>query len=158
MKQDDKHNDTKQSEQSAKIAELTNDLQRTRADFENYRKHTEQDIAAAQLRSAENILSKLLPTIDIIDSATAQVPADLAENEWVKGVAAMRAKLLKSLGELGVEPITVKSGDLFDHNQHNAIQFDESEGDTEVVKVVLRTGYLYHGQVLRPAMVSVTRK
>ena len=86
------------------------------------------------------------------------MPADLAENEWVKGVAAMRAKLLKSLGELGVEPMMVKSGDLFDHNQHNAIQFDESEGDTEVVKAVLRMGYFYHGQVLRPAMVSVTRK
>lgn len=142
----------------AEIDGLINDLQRTRADFENYRKHTEQDVAVAQLRAVEHVLSKLLPTIDIIDNATAQVPDDLVENEWAKGVVAMRNKLLKSLSELGVEPMIVKSGDPFDHNQHNAIQFDESEGDTEVVEAVLRTGYFYRGQVLRPAMVSVTRK
>lgn len=142
----------------AEIDGLINDLQRTRADFENYRKHTEQDVAVAQLRAVEHILSKLLPTIDIIDNATAQVPTDLVENEWVKGIVAMRAKLLKSLGELGVEPMIVKPGDPFDHNQHNAIQFDESEGDIEVVAAVLRMGYFYRGQVLRPAMVSVTRK
>lgn len=150
--------DQKQLDLQAKIDELTNDLQRTRADFENYRKHTEQEIASASSQAEKRVINRLLPTIDIIDQAIAQLPAELKNNTWANGVVAMHAKLLKSLKELQIEVIDTKAGDSFDHNIHNAIQMDEAEGEREVIKEVLRTGYKYHGKIIRPAMVSVTRK
>ncbi len=152
------NNDQQASDLIDKITELTNDLQRTRADFENYRKHIENDLTVARQTGQSETIKKLLPTLDIIDAALANVPADLADNEWAKGIVAMQKKLAKSLSDIGLTKIDAKPGDVFDHDQHDAIQMDDAEGETEVLSAVLRSGYLYHGEVLRPAMVSVTRK
>lgn len=153
-----KKEDKKVAELEAKLAELTNDLQRTRADFENYRKHVEHDLATARQLGQSETVKKLLPTLDIIDAALANVPAELADNDWAKGIMAMQKKLVKSLSDMGLAKMDAKPGDTFDHDRHDAIQMDEAEGETEVLSAILRPGYLYHGEVLRPAMVSVTRK
>ena len=153
-----KKEDKKSEDLDAKVTELTNDLQRTRADFENYRKHVEYDLAMARELGQSSTVKKLLPTLDIIDAALANVPAELADNEWTKGIVAMQKKLTKSLSDMGLSKMNAKPGDAFDHNLHDAIQMDDAEGDTEVLSAILRPGYLYHGEVLRPAMVSVTRK
>ena len=123
------------NEQQAKLTELTNLVQRTRADFENYRKHTEADMA---------VVKKLLPIIDVLDTAMASLPDDLADNNWAKGIAGAHKNLAKMMGDLHLAKQEVKVGDVFDHNQHNAIQFEDGEGDKEVIAEVLRPGYLYN--------------
>lgn len=146
------------NEQQAKLTELTNLVQRTRADFENYRKHTEADMDRARQLGEESVVKKLLPIIDVLDTAMASLPDDLADNNWAKGIAGAHKNLAKMMGDLHLAKQEVKVGDVFDHNQHNAIQFEDGEGEREVIAEVLRPGYLYNGQVLRPAMVKVAKK
>jgi molecular chaperone GrpE len=141
------------------LGELTLDLQRTRADFENYRKRVEAEKQAAQDLGQTKAIMKLLPVIDTIERAIANVPAELADNAWVKGVAGLSKQLDKQLKDLGLEKIDAKPGTPFNPELHQAVQFDEAaEGDKEVVAEELRAGYILNGAVVRDAMVKVTRQ
>lgn len=141
------------------LGELTLDLQRTRADFENYRKRVEVEKQAAQKVGETKAVMKLLPVIDTIERAVANVPAELAENAWVKGVANLTKQLDKQLKDLGLEKIDAKPGVAFNPEFHQAVQFDdEAEGKTEVIAEELRSGYVLNGEVIRDAMVKVTRQ
>ena len=145
------------NDQQAKITELTNLVQRTRADFENYRKHTEADMSRARQLGEESVVKKLLPIIDVLDTAMASVPDDLADNSWAKGIVGAHKNLSKKMGDLHIARQEVKTGDAFDHNQHNAIQFEDGDGDKEVIAEVLRPGYLYNNSIIQPAMVKVAK-
>ena len=141
------------------LGELTLDLQRTRADFENYRKRVEAEKQAAQDLGQTKAIMKLLPVIDTIERAIANVPAELADNAWAKGVAGLSKQLDKQLKDLGLEKIDAKPGTPFNPELHQAVQFDEAaEGDKEVIAEELRAGYILNGAVVRDAMTKVTRQ
>ena len=148
----------KQEEFEQQIGELTQDLQRTRADFENYRKRGEADKAATYQHGQAAAINKLLPVIDNIDRAISHVPDELADNQWVKGVTALSKSLDKSLEGLNLKRIEAAPGTEFNPELHEAIQFDEdAEGEREVIAEELQAGYLLGGQPIRHAMVKVTR-
>ena len=141
------------------LGELTLDLQRTRADFENYRKRVEAEKQSAHQMGQAKSVMKLLPVIDTIERAIANVPEELADNAWVKGVAGLGKQLDKQLKEIGLEKIDAKPGTPFNPELQQAVQFDESaEGDKEVIAEELRAGYILDGAVIRDAMVKVTRQ
>jgi grpE len=141
------------------IDELTLDLQRTRADFENYRKRVEAEKQSAHSMGQAKSVMKLLPVIDTIERAIANVPEELADNAWAKGMAGLGKQLDKQLKEIGLEKIDAKPGTLFNPELHQAVQFDEeADGDKEVVAEELRAGYTLDGTVIRDAMVKVTRR
>lgn len=141
------------------IDELTLDLQRTRADFENYRKRVEAEKQSAHSMGQAKSVMKLLPVIDTIERAIANVPEELADNAWAKGVAGLGKQLDKQLKEIGLEKIDAKPGTLFNPELHQAVQFDEAaDGEKEVVAEELRAGYTLDGAVIRDAMVKVTRQ
>ena len=141
------------------IDELTLDLQRTRADFENYRKRVEAGKQSAHSMGQAKSVMKLLPVIDTIERAIANVPEELADNAWAKGVAGLGKQLDKQLKEIGLEKIDAKPGTSFNPELHQAVQFDEeADGDKEVVAEELRAGYTLDGTVIRDAMVKVTRQ
>ena len=141
------------------VDELTGDLQRTRADFENYRKRSEADKAATYQHGQSAAIMKLLPVIDNIERAVAYIPDDLQDNKWAQGVANLVKNLDKSLESLNLKRIDAKSGVDFDPDLHEAIQFDEeAEGETEVIAEELQAGYALNGQPIRHTMVKVTRK
>lgn len=141
------------------IDELTLDLQRTRADFENYRKRVEAEKQSAHSMGQAKSVMKLLPVIDTIERAIANVPEELADNAWAKGVAGLGKQLDKQLKEIGLEKIDAKPGISFNPELHQAVQFDEEvDGDKEVVAEELRAGYTLDGTVIRDAMVKVTRQ
>ena len=143
-------------EQQAKLAELTDLAQRTRADFENYRKNSEANLARAEERSRERVVKQLL--VDALDMATVNLPESLADDDWAKGVIATRRNMERMMKELGLIRQPVRAGDAFDHDQHEAISFEGGEGESEIIAEVMRPGYLYKGFVLRPAMVKVAKK
>lgn len=150
---------TKKDEDAAKIAELTTDIQRIRADFENYRKRSEQEKEAAKEMGEARAIAKLLPAVDIIDRAVANIPKDIESHSWVSGISGLVKKLDTTLRDLSLSKIKSTEGTLFDPSLHQAIQFDEdSVGDKEVVAEELQTGYLHKGNVLRPAMVKAKRQ
>lgn len=141
------------------VAELTADLQRTRADFENYRKRVEAEKASARASGQSSAILKLLPVVDTIDRAVGHTPEELAGNKWVDGVAKLPKSLEKALQGLDVVRIKAAPGVEFDPSLHEAIQFDEeAAGDTEVIAEELQAGYTLSGTPIRPAMVKVTRK
>ncbi len=152
-----KTNKTEDLEQQ--LGELTLDLQRTRADFENYRKRVEAEKQSAHQMGQAKSVMKLLPVIDTIERAIANVPEELADNAWAKGVAGLSKQLDKQLKDLGLEKIDAKPGTPFNPELHQAVQFDETvEGDKEVIAEELRAGYILNGAVVRDAMVKVTRQ
>lgn len=142
-----------------RIGELTLDLQRTRADFENYRKRVETEKQQAMSRGEAKTALKLLPVIDTIERAVMHIPDDIVEHKWVQGVAGLVKQLDKSLDSMGIARIDATPGTTFDPELHQAIQMDEdAEGDTEVIAEELQAGYTLSGSPIRHAMVKVTRK
>lgn len=151
--------DSKYEKLQVENSELKNDLQRTRADFENYRKNVEGRISNAQNLGEKKAILALIPMVDDIERAISHLPAELAENSWAQNVVKMSKNLEKNLSKLGVEKIDSSKGAIFNPELHEAIQFDEgSEGEEEVIVEELRAGYNLKGEVLRHAMVKVGRK
>lgn len=154
----DKKPSKKEQELSQQLAELTVDLQRQRADFENYRKRIDQEKQQVQQNATATTILKLLPVIDTIERALAHAPAELADNTWARGITALGKTLDKSLADLGLERIIATPGTIFDPSRHEAVMMDETPGNQEVIAEELRPGYLLQGLVMRPSMVKVTRQ
>lgn len=151
--------DSKCEKLQTENSELKNDLQRTRADFENYRKNVESRISNAQNLGEKKAILALIPMVDDIERAISHLPEDLVKNAWAQNVVKMSKNLEKNLSKLGVEKINSSNGAIFNPELHEAIQFDEeSEGEEEIVAEELRAGYTLKGEVLRAAMVKVGRK
>jgi molecular chaperone GrpE len=141
------------------VAELTADLQRTRADFENYRKRVETEKQMAKATGEASAVLRLLPVIDNIERAVGHMPAELADDKWAQGVVGLVKNLEKSLENMNLKRIEAMPGTVFDPELHEAIQFDEeAEGEQEVIAEELQAGYLLNGQPIRHAMVKVTRQ
>lgn len=158
MAKDAKTEDNPNDELQTRIDELTADLQRTRADFENYRKRMEAEKAAAREAGQSAAILKLLPVIDNIERAIAYVPEDLKDNAWAQSVTKLVKNLESSLKGLNLERIDADAGVPFDPEVHEAIQFDEdAEGEREVIAEELQPGYRLNGRPIRHAMVKVTR-
>ena len=131
-----------------RIIELTNDLQRTRADFENYRKQTELQRSQAMSAARFATVEKFLPLIDDFSRALATYPDQLAP---------LAKNFEKLLSSLGLSVINSESGTEFNPDFHEAVSVEDGEGETEVITETLRPGYSYEEVVLRPAMVKVGR-
>lgn len=128
-----------------KIVELTNDLQRTRADFENYRKQMDAQKATAISLAELDTVAKILPLLDDIDRAIAATPE----------LKPLEKTLEKTVGELGLSKIPSEVGTDFNPELHEAVLMLDGEGEREVISEVLRPGYKYGDKVLRSAMVKV---
>lgn len=141
------------------VAELTADLQRTRADFENYRKRVETEKVAARENGKAGAIMKLLPIIDTIERAAVYMPDDLKDHKWAQGISGLVKNLEKALEGLDLKRINAKQGVEFNPDLHEAIQFDEdAEGDKEVISEELQAGYTLGDQPIRHAMVRVTKQ
>ena len=142
-----------------KIGELTNDLQRTRADFENYRKRVEIEKTLARENGQTSAILKLIPVIDNIERAINYMPPELAEIKWAQSVSGLTKNLEKSLDSLNLKRIDSNPGTVFNPELHEAVQFDEeATGESEVIAEELQAGYILNGQPIRHAMVKVTRQ
>lgn len=141
------------------IAELTADLQRSRADFENYRRRVEDEKSQATAMGEAKSVIKLLPVIDTIERAVVHIPNDIADHQWVKGVGGLIKQLDKTLADMNLVRIKADPGTSFDPELHQAVQFDEdATGDSEVIAEELQAGYILKGAPIRHAMVKVTRQ
>lgn len=148
----------KVDETEQKLAELTADLQRVQADFENYRKRCEFEKDQARISGKSTTILKLLPVIDNIERAIAHQPARLKENKWAQGVTNLVKNLEKSLENLDLHRIDAKPGTVFDPELHEAIHMEEGDGETEVIAQELQSGYKLGSNVIRHSMVRVTRQ
>ena len=144
--------------QLAETAKKEQDLLlRTRAEIDNIRRRTEQDVEKAHKFALEKFAKDILNTIDNLERALA-TPAN-TEDESVKalfdGVELTLKELLATVARFGVEPVGVV-GEVFNPDLHQAISMQPMEGfETNQITTVLQKGYLLNGRVIRPAMVMV---
>jgi molecular chaperone GrpE len=138
----------------AKCEELTQALQRERADATNLRRRHEDEMAGLRNRSKANVVRDLLPVIDNFERALKHVPDDLKDNDYVKGVQGVVKQFEKTLQNIGVERIKTV-GEPFDPVLHEAISMEEGEGTREVVSEELQAGYRLGEDIIRHAMVRV---
>lgn len=141
-----------------KLNETTADLQRTRADFENYRKRVELEKEQVTRAAAARTVLQLLPVIDNIERALQHLPEHLKDDPWARSVVNLTKNLDKALEKLQLSRIEAAPGTVFDPQLHEAIQMDEADGDTEVITEELQPGYRLGDTVIRHSMVKVTRK
>ena len=144
--------------QLAETAKKEQDLLlRTRAEIDNIRRRTEQDVEKAHKFALEKFAKDILNTIDNLERALA-TPANM-EDESIKalfnGVELTLKELLATVARFGVEPVGVV-GEIFNPDLHQAISMQPMEGfETNQITTVLQKGYLLNGRVIRPAMVMV---
>jgi molecular chaperone GrpE len=136
------------------LNELRQTLQRRQADFENYRKRIEKERAEDNKRATARLIEALIPVIDGFEHALAAHREPQYEN-YKKGFELIYKQLLDNLTRLGVERIE-PLGKPFDPHQHQAMdRLETTEHEDGTVVQVYQPGYLFHGRVLRPAMVRV---
>ncbi len=132
-------------------------LQRTQADFENYRKRIARLQEEQSARAAAGLVDKLLPVLDTLDLAEAHLNETLDVSEDGKALRASRSMLMDILAKEGLERVD-RAEVPFDPSVHDAVAHSEGtdgDGGETLVDEVLRSGYRWKGQVLRPAMVRV---
>ena len=139
-------NEKNSAEFEAKITELTNDLQRTRADFENFRKQVEVQKENERKTTRLATVYKMLPLLDDLDRAI---------GAYVE-LKPLEKSLSKTLDGLKLAKIASGQGVEFNPDLHDAVMV-EGEGEKEVIAETLRPGYYYESEVLRPAMVKVKK-
>jgi molecular chaperone GrpE len=143
-----------QLDAKAHMAELTEALQRERADATNIRRRHDEEIAGLRGRIKANVISELLPVIDNFERALKHVPEDLAGNDYIKGVQGVVKQFEKTVTDMGVERIKT-TGEIFDPHLHEAVSMEEGDGQQEIVSEELQAGYRLGDDVLRHAMVRV---
>lgn len=139
------------------IADLTDALQRERADAQNIRRRHDEQIAGLKTLVKSQVVEELLPVIDNFERALGHVPKELKNNDYVKGVQGVVKQFEKTLQEIGVERIKTV-GEPFDPQLHEAIGMDDGNGDQEIVTAEMQAGYQLGDQVIRHAMVKVARQ
>ena len=126
---------------------------RTQADFENYRKRTAKDVAAAGSRARVGLIREVLPVVDNLERALSS--ATDADHGLVEGVRLVHSELQGVLQRAGVETIE-PAGEQFDPNVHEALSMRPEDGaESGVVLDVVEKGYRTADQVIRPARVVV---
>ena len=132
-------------------------LQRTQADFENYRKRITRQQEEQAARASQHLVDKLLPVLDALDLAENHLKDALDVGEGAKALHASRAMLMDILSREGLERVDQPEVP-FDPSVHDGVAHAEGEcgpGGETMVDEVMRSGYRWKGQVLRPAMVRV---
>ena len=146
---------------NAELAKLTADLEelrqtllRRQADFDNYRKRIEKERFEDAKRATARLVEGLIPVIDGFEHALAAHREAEYEN-YRKGFELIYKQLLDHLTKLGVERID-PVGKPFDPHLHQAVDRAETKDhDDGTILQVFQPGYVFHGRVLRPAMVRV---
>lgn len=136
------------------VGELTEALQRERADATNVRRRAEAEKQQMADLYKAIIVRSLLPAIDNLERALIHAPKDLKDHDYVKGVQGVIKQFEAAFKELGVERIKTR-GERFDPHLHEAVSMEEGEGKVETVCEELQPGYKIGDEIIRHAIVKV---
>lgn len=138
-------------EPDPRVADLTETLQRVKAEYDNYRKRTERERQVVVETATAAVLAALLPVLDDLDRAR-------AHGDLTGAFGAVGDSLVAVMTKLGLEPYGTP-GDAFDPQVHDAVlqAAPVAGSDVPVVAEVFRTGYRFAGRPVRPAQVAVAQ-
>lgn len=145
----------KKDKKDEKIEELTDQLRRQMAEFDNYRKRTDKEKAGMYIIGAKEIVEKLLPVVDSFERGLATATEEQMADPFVDGMNKVYKQLITTLEELGVKSIEAVGAE-FNPDFHNAVMHveDEEAGENIVVEE-FQKGYTYKDFVVRHSMVKV---
>lgn len=144
-------------EAEAKAEAYLQDLQRLKAEFDNFRRRTAREQGELRQYVAGEIVGRLLGVLDNFQLAVDSAEESRDFDSMFKGVQMVYRDLQSALEDIGLEPVSAR-GQLFDPNMHEAVEESEGDGSGVVaVEETLRDGYMFKGAVLRPALVKVTQ-
>lgn len=127
-------------------------LQRTAADYANFRRRTEQERGVMVAMVRRDVLGQFLPVVDDLERALAHLPEAEGERAWLTGFTMIQAKFQALLERSGVEAID-PVGDPFDPSRHEAVATEPGTSGSTVVEVYQK-GYRIGDVLVRPAMVK----
>ena len=151
------------------LAQLRGDLETARQDIlyakaetQNVRRRLEKDVADARAYAATNFARDILSVSDNLARALDAIPADLREDEKLKGliagIEATAREIDKVFGLHGISRIAA-TGLPLDPNQHQAmLEVPSADAEPGTVLQELQAGYMIKDRLLRPAMVAVAKK
>jgi molecular chaperone GrpE len=139
---------------TAELEEARQSLLRSHADFANYKKRIERERFEDSKRAAGRVIEGLIPVIDGFEHALA-AHREAEYDSYRKGFELIYKQLLENIAKLGAERID-PLGKSFDPHLHQAVDREETKDHEDgTVLQVFQPGYIFHGRVLRPAMVRV---
>jgi molecular chaperone GrpE len=146
--------DAEMAKLSSDLEELRQTLLRRQADFDNYRKRIEKERFEDSKRATARVIEGLIPVIDGFEHALA-AHREAEYDNYRKGFELIYKQLLDNVTKLGVER-TDPLGKSFDPHLHQAVDRAETTNHEDgTILQVFQPGYVFHGRVLRPAMVRV---
>lgn len=144
------------SESAARLEEQRDKYLRLAAEFDNYRKRTSRERQEAGVRAQGELLRRILDSLDDLDRATSPSNEGVDAKAVVEGVRAIDQKLMRTLADAGLQVLNPVD-EPFNPELHEAIATERalSREDDHVVARVYQPGYVFQGQLLRPARVVV---
>lgn len=137
----------------ARLAEMSDAYLRAKAETENIRRRSEEEVVKARKFAVENFADSLLPVKDSLEAAIAIQAA--TPEQLLEGVHATLRQLAAALERNKVLEISPPAGAKFDPHQHQAISMVPADQEANTVVAVLQKGYLIADRVLRPALITV---
>jgi molecular chaperone GrpE len=145
------------AEQRGKADSYLDLLQRTQADFVNYKRRSERERSEEGEASRAALLVDLLPVLDDLERALEQVPDDLSEHPWAAGMPLIARQLRLALAKAGLARVGAP-GEEFDPRLHEAMAYEPRPGYSEgQIASVIRPGYRLGERIVRPAQVTVAQ-
>ncbi len=144
-------------EARAEASRLKDQLLRTAADFDNFRKRSRKELVEAERKGREEFLRDLLPVFDNLERAlqAADKATDVAS--VVDGIQMVMRQFGDVLGKLGIERVTTV-GQAFDPALHEAIQqIETTDHPPGTIAFEVQAGYRSNDKLVRPAMVVVAK-
>lgn len=136
------------------VDELTQALQRERADSVNLRRRVDEERAQLGTFYKSMVVRELLPAVDNLERALMHIPKDLKSHDYVRGVQGVVKQFEQAFKQLGVERIKTVGAE-FDPRLHEAISVEDAGGQVEVVCEELQPGYKLGDEIIRHATVKV---
>jgi molecular chaperone GrpE len=125
---------------------------RLAADFENYKRVMEQQLAEVAKFGSQAVILRMLDVLDLLEQAIAQAPPDTPP-EWFSGLRQVGRQFGDTMATMGVKRIDV-SGKPFDPATMEAVSMSEGS-PSQLVKEEVRAGFTLHDRVIRPARVII---
>ncbi len=141
----------------AENAKLRDQLLRTAADFDNFRKRSRRELADMEKRAREDLIKDLLPVFDNLERATAHAETATDVKALADGIGLVKKQFLDTLSKIGIERIKAH-GAAFDPAFHEAVQqFETDEHPPGTVIHEVQAGYVQGDKLVRPAIVVVAK-
>ena len=136
------------------IAELTDSLKRTQAEFDNYKKRVEREWSQKSKLAGERIIMDLLAVLDTLDEAVEDTEEREEPKALKEGMKSIRKQFLQTLQRAGLT--TIPTDGAFDPFEHEALMREETDGEEGRILEVFQRGYRLGDKVIRAAKVKIS--